>query len=177
MSSVNTWELFGRFYGYPTCCVAAFINMEHLVNKTKRQFNGTGYIPCSSCNNLSEAELLATIASNRLCSQPFPEEGDLLVVLDTMLASDRFSDIEKAEIVLFKEDYEANQQEQERQPSLMNAIDIFMENANKKQYRKAEALFEKLMAADIEEFPVVLSEMKELIRTCPASAKILDQLV
>lgn len=62
----------GELYGYPTCCVKSFISdmvdFSRLTDPSRleRKLIGTGYIPCSECdNNYSEEELIAIINESR----------------------------------------------------------------------------------------------------------------
>ena len=71
----SQWQTYGEYFGYPECCVAAFRMLEHFGKDVEYKLNGTGYIPCSVCNEKSEEELLETIAKNRKCPTPFPEDG------------------------------------------------------------------------------------------------------
>lgn len=40
------------------------------------KFRGAGYIPCRSCNKLSEEQIIKRINYRRKASVPFPEEID-----------------------------------------------------------------------------------------------------
>jgi hypothetical protein len=70
------WLKTGLKFGYPVCCVLAFINMEHKHDKTPRQLEGTGYVPCSQCNTeFGLMQLVANINETRDPSlMPFPNE-------------------------------------------------------------------------------------------------------
>lgn len=70
----------GRYFGYPDCCIAEFLQrvIKHLngekLKPLGRKLSGTGYIPCESCNKKTKAELIAVIAKNRKHSKPFPQD-------------------------------------------------------------------------------------------------------
>lgn len=44
------WVTQGIKFGYPVCCIVAFCALEHIKDKKPRQLEGTGYVPCSVCN-------------------------------------------------------------------------------------------------------------------------------
>lgn len=68
----------GQYYGYPPCCIAEFIqfvlDLKDGKNsvRERRQLNGTGYVPCKSCNDKTKDQLLETITQLRNCKLPFP---------------------------------------------------------------------------------------------------------
>lgn len=68
-----SWEEFGRFFGYPECCIEAFVSFESV--GVTRKLDGTGYKPCQACNQLPEAVLIERINQNRICPIPFPTES------------------------------------------------------------------------------------------------------
>lgn len=45
------WILIGVGLGYPTCCIKAFVDLEHMLDPEKRKLTGTGFIPCARCNS------------------------------------------------------------------------------------------------------------------------------
>jgi hypothetical protein len=68
----------GEYLGYPKCCVDGFVAIweDVIINRVKapvRKLAGTGYIPCTVCNELSEEELTRTIEKGRVCPIPFPD--------------------------------------------------------------------------------------------------------
>lgn len=72
------WFLSGVYYGYPPCCIEEFIAYAESGNfsdRPDRKLNGTGYVPCKSCNEKSEKELVKDINRNRLHWQKFPKSG------------------------------------------------------------------------------------------------------
>ena len=68
----ESWTLWGRYFGFPECCVKSFLTMEH-VGGPDRKLWGTGYVPCLICNEKSEDELVETINSTRKSKLPFPD--------------------------------------------------------------------------------------------------------
>lgn len=72
MNKDDTFYVFGKFFGFPECCIKSFYSMEHVGDC--RKLAGTGYIPCLKCNEKTEAELIAVISKNRVCKTPFPFE-------------------------------------------------------------------------------------------------------
>lgn len=75
------WIDWGIYFGYPPCCIEEFCNMGHL-DAPKRKFNGTGFVPCKSCNELDEEELITDINLNRECDAEFPKRDRLLKLHD-----------------------------------------------------------------------------------------------
>lgn len=73
MKENYTWHDFGRYFGFPECCIESFSTLEH-VGGPPRKLYGTGYIPCPECNKKTKRQLLATIKKTRLARKPFPEE-------------------------------------------------------------------------------------------------------
>ena len=72
-----TWEDMGKYFGYPTCCIASFVRLEHRDDRglSDRPLIGTGFVPCKICSQTKTAEQLeAEIALNRECPLPFPED-------------------------------------------------------------------------------------------------------
>jgi hypothetical protein len=71
----------GTYFGYPSCCIDEFIayalDSDNLNRPTRprRQFHGTGYVPCAACDTKSRDALLETIAKNRKHSRPFPDDS------------------------------------------------------------------------------------------------------
>ena len=69
----NGWEIIGKQYGYPQCCIDEFLQLKHL-GDGPRKLCGTGYIPCVECNKKTEQELIDVINANRTHPTPFPIE-------------------------------------------------------------------------------------------------------
>lgn len=81
-SSKENWYYWGRYFGFPNCCIKFFLD-ESGGDWWARKFypkgfplEGTGYIPCPECSKKSEQELIDIINSNRYCLTEFPEMGD-----------------------------------------------------------------------------------------------------
>lgn len=57
-----SWMVTGIALGYPTCCIKAFVNLEHMLDPVPRKLVGTGYVPCPHCNETKTTmELVDTI--------------------------------------------------------------------------------------------------------------------
>lgn len=41
------WTFMGKYFGFPDCCIKAFCSS---FDRSSSLFKGTGYVPCSSCN-------------------------------------------------------------------------------------------------------------------------------
>lgn len=104
--SLNHVALFGRYYGFPSCCVKDFVDgKSHAYRlRKKRHLDGTGFIPCYQCQRKKTAtQLMEEIQRNRICSLPFPEQHDEFDdgQFQEILASPLFTDIEKGFIIGF----------------------------------------------------------------------------
>lgn len=70
---MNANRNIGRDYGYPVCCIAEF--STHVIprsEKEKRKLWGTGYVPCTECNErYTEQQLIDRINGKRVCPYPF----------------------------------------------------------------------------------------------------------
>ena len=69
------FRAFGRYYGYPSCCVEAFIGRR--VKAPEGDWSGTGYIPCERCitkigRRGFETFVKFAIRPVRRCKHPFP---------------------------------------------------------------------------------------------------------
>lgn len=61
-----TAEEFGVRYGYPMCCINAWKLNKHFSTRSgPRKLSSSGYIPCITCNEKSEEDLVNTINLNR----------------------------------------------------------------------------------------------------------------
>ena len=68
----------GEYYGYPDCCIRAFLTKQH----GKNPFGEHGFIPCAKCTaKIQRGETtLENLIQNRECETPFPEDGGQRVV-------------------------------------------------------------------------------------------------
>jgi hypothetical protein len=67
----------GEHYGYPSCCIEAFI--DNPIEKTEAQLsvnNSTGFIPCPEhAEMIWRKEItLESLITNRKCLTPFPKD-------------------------------------------------------------------------------------------------------
>ena len=67
------WTNSGVHFGYPKCCIDAFLDEDYTYDKTI--FTGTGYVPCNKCNKRTWYKLVEDINKNRKHPLPFPN-GD-----------------------------------------------------------------------------------------------------
>lgn len=98
----------GQYYGYPTCCIDAFIeDMQYLENTGKAPvraradkypWTGTGFIPC---NEHAESimqhwdETMQEILKSRVCVYPFPVDESDIDLLEVTQALEAVGDITK----------------------------------------------------------------------------------
>lgn len=60
------WVMQGKMFGYPKCCIESFIELRHLKSGRIRKLNGTGFIPCATCNELkTEEQMIEQINKDR----------------------------------------------------------------------------------------------------------------
>lgn len=65
-----TIERFGRYYGYPVCCI---MDYKKGYDYNDRKLKETGYVPCEKCNEKTYIELVDQINSSRSADvAPFP---------------------------------------------------------------------------------------------------------
>lgn len=73
-----TWNLIGKFLGYPDCCVEHFEqNAGCQPEECYKAANGTGFVPCPhhAKQVISGRKKLNDLIKNRSFSVPFPAEG------------------------------------------------------------------------------------------------------
>lgn len=75
-NKLKGWYLHGKYYGYPNCCIEAFLLGQQSQNSV---FSGTGFLPCSKCNKKSPLEIVEIINTNRVCPEEFSLEKVVLV--------------------------------------------------------------------------------------------------
>jgi hypothetical protein len=83
MSLINVqWRALGQHYGYPRCCVDAFLSDTCQVTKDRypdAPWDGTGFIPCPCCAERAiedfDAFVATTITPARRTEASFPDEG------------------------------------------------------------------------------------------------------
>jgi len=68
----------GRHYGYPPCCVAAFLSRSAsyangLYVREIDHMTGTGFVPCPYHEHVTAEELVTEIEGARVCAVPFAE--------------------------------------------------------------------------------------------------------
>lgn len=72
------WKLYGIYFGYPKCCVNAFIKgrfWNHLPEKLKPKCKGKGFVPCKRCCNkiLKNNLKIKSLIKNRICKTKYPD--------------------------------------------------------------------------------------------------------
>lgn len=108
--STNVWRVWGKWYGFPQCCVDAFCNFDRFkgpygTSVGPRKLDGTGYIPCDECNTkYTEEELAANIQKSRRCPYSSPYEGRFIRSMKNLLASPDMSVEDKRAIAATYED-------------------------------------------------------------------------
>lgn len=84
------WAITGRYYGYPACCIAHFIQRSREISATMKipvltaaqqsVLDGHGFIPCPRCAADVMADLygswyLSILIKDRHCSHYYPTEN------------------------------------------------------------------------------------------------------
>lgn len=71
----DQYELLGKYYGYPKCCIYSFIN-DNLKRTRKQKYvhKGLGFIPCNNCATkiINGENKIEQLIKNRICSKVFP---------------------------------------------------------------------------------------------------------
>lgn len=70
-SHIKGWWLHGKYYGYPSCCIDAFLEGKQNFHNV---FVGTGFLPCNSCSKKDPHEVMKVINTNRVCPTSFGEK-------------------------------------------------------------------------------------------------------
>ena len=68
INTLKGWKLFGKYYGYPNCCITALMKGEQHKDNV---FVGTGFLPCCSCSNKNPFEIVDIINTNRISPDKF----------------------------------------------------------------------------------------------------------
>lgn len=77
-SKLKGWYLHGKYYGYPNCCIEAFLLGKQSQNSV---FSGTGFLPCSECNKKNPSEVVKIINTNRVCPEVFSLDDKAVLML------------------------------------------------------------------------------------------------
>lgn len=86
MISIEKAIEYGKYFGYPQCCIDAFTARLERINKTgdfsltRMQTdaqNGQGFIPCNVCSSkiLLGGIKISDLINNRICPTPYPVES------------------------------------------------------------------------------------------------------
>jgi hypothetical protein len=74
---VRKLRFYGRYFGYPKCCINEFVEMVLAERRPKRLqikiCESTGFIPCRYCSwqILTKKVKLDDLVENRQCKKPF----------------------------------------------------------------------------------------------------------
>ncbi len=149
MTTLTSWDIFGKYYGYPKCCIDEFVSKSRNINK-RRKLCGTGYIPCHRCNKKTVRVLKSTIQKNRIALSVFPsllpnnyKEHEEMIL--NILKSDKFSELEKSAMQdhyeYFLEKKELN--EKNKEIDIFDIIRIYLDICNKDEESKIIVLIKK----------------------------------
>ncbi len=108
MNSFAFWAVWGKYYGYPQCCVNEMMHFQQTdksrvfgygqyieLTEGVRKFDGTGFIPCKSCNRKKIFQIQREINKIRICKREFPLQQALEQDVKDLIASKAFSKTEK----------------------------------------------------------------------------------
>lgn len=170
---MNTWDIFGKYYGFPQCCIDAFNAGLHIGDRVKRQFSGTGYIPCNACNQKTEAELLEAISQKRIASDPFPEEQSYEYSVMSILNSEHFSELEKA---MIRDQYADN--EEDGPMDIFDVIDFYFSVCSEEEAIIMSTLIDEVSngvksTAQIENF---MNRVLVILKANEQSNKLVEEL-
>jgi hypothetical protein len=80
----DTFKMLGSYFGYPECCIEAFITdyndpMRRLRRKDriKEELDGIGYITCPDCHQKDTEQLVAEITARRICGHSLLDEDEV----------------------------------------------------------------------------------------------------
>lgn len=77
MIRFDTFEEYGEYFGYPECCIQAFMTMNHMHSEDWRRYplHGTGFVCCPTCaESKTEQQLMDEINARRDHPRPFPDD-------------------------------------------------------------------------------------------------------
>lgn len=66
--TLHVWKMWGKYYGYPDCCVEAFLKGEQHFGG---YFSGTGFVPCEKCHFRPVEDVVQQILTNRISCEEF----------------------------------------------------------------------------------------------------------
>jgi hypothetical protein len=75
-SSISTSRIIvlGVYYGYPECCIKAFLRGQTAA--VSSPLKELGYSPCAQCAQKDQDVLRTIITAQRYCKLPFPQDLD-----------------------------------------------------------------------------------------------------
>jgi hypothetical protein len=75
---LNQWVYYGRYYGFPKCCIDAFCKIGKTSKARTKASDGSGFIPCAkhAAQINSEKIKLTSLIKNRVCKSKFPDNGN-----------------------------------------------------------------------------------------------------
>lgn len=70
----DRYELLGKYYGYPKCCIDSFIIDTKRTRCQTSAHKGLGFIPCNNCATkiMNGENTIEQLIKNRICSKIFP---------------------------------------------------------------------------------------------------------
>lgn len=70
----SQWVWYGRWFGYPSCCIDAFRDVRR--RSVDSVFDGSGFVPCKKCDETkTQHQLLEEISNRRIAEEPFMLDG------------------------------------------------------------------------------------------------------
>jgi len=68
------YELLGKYYGYPKCCIDSFIVNTKRTRNQRYVHKGLGFIPCNNCATkiMNGEKTIEQLIKNRIFSKAFP---------------------------------------------------------------------------------------------------------
>lgn len=73
------WRTTGKYYGYPQCCIDAFINDKS--NRDQEIHKNQGFLPCQEhAKQIKEGKItIESLITNREHNEPFPFDGHNII--------------------------------------------------------------------------------------------------
>lgn len=72
-----TWEERGRYFGYPECCICAFVDTLGAMGASRARVGATtqGFVPCEEhARQILGGASVESLLRNRACPTAFPQE-------------------------------------------------------------------------------------------------------
>ena len=75
---MEKWREYGKFFGYPQCCIDSFCKTRHISYEQRQVHNNNGFVPCHKCalKILNKEITIEELIKDRICKTPYPIYND-----------------------------------------------------------------------------------------------------